>query len=95
MATKNDPLYTCVCKTYNNELKQNMDEIKSYIIMEMEHKPKLVRRISEIVSNTVQNEIFKAIQILNKEIEEIGYEKIVPSSELGCTADDHHCLCDK
>ena len=50
MATKNDPLYTCVCKTYNNELKQNMDEIKSYIIMEMEHKPKLVRRIAEIVS---------------------------------------------
>ena len=95
MATKNDPLYTCVCKTYNNELKQNMDEIKSYIIMEMEHKPKLVRRISEIVSNTVQNEIFKAIQILGKEIEEIGYEKIVPSSKIGCIADDHHCLCDK
>ena len=95
MATSNDPLYNCVCKTVSNELKKNIDEMKCYIIMEMEHKPKLVRKIAETMNNTIQNEIFKAMQMLSKECDEIGYDNIVSTTHIGCTAANHHCLCDK
>ena len=93
MASNNNPLHNCVCKTFNDELKKNINAMEIYLQMEMEHKPKLVRRIQEIISDALHTEVFKAIQVLNKYCDEIGYDNIEPSLEIGCTANNHHCLC--
>ena len=93
MTTINDPFYDCECRHFGDQVKKEIDELKTYVIMEMETKPKLVRKILEIISFKLDEEIVKAIGQLSKDCDDHGYANVLTPDEMGCEADFHHCLC--
>lgn len=95
MAAKNQSISRgeCECKTIANQVKQDIDNLKAWVLMEMEARPLLIRKIAEIVGMRIEDLICKPIQDVVKLCNDHGYNTILPPNELGCNAVAHHCLC--
>lgn len=95
MTTNNvsNPHEECECKKIADQVKQDIENWKAWIVMEMEARPLLVRKIAEIVSVRVENLICGPIQDIATLCNNHGYDAILPPNERGCKATAHHCLC--
>ena len=64
MAAKNQSISRgeCECKTIANQVKQDIDNLKAWVVMEMEARPLLIRKIAEIVGMRIEDLICKPIQ---------------------------------
>ena len=90
---QSNPRGECECKRIANQVKRDIDNLKDWVVMEMEARPLLIRKIAEIVGIKIEDLICGPIQDIAKLCNDHGYNTILPPDEIGCTAASHDCLC--
>lgn len=95
MASNDDggPFHGCICRQHCEEMKKDIDELKLYLVMAIEQRPELVKKISELVFFKIDKEIIQPLEQIGRDCDEQGYQSVLQENEIGCEAHNHHCVC--
>ena len=83
----------CECKDFADQVKQDIDNLKEYVLMEIEENPLLGRKIAELIFMSLDEHISRPIEEMIRLCRTDGIGSVLEcDSDMGCEANTHHNL---
>ena len=90
-----DPFDGCSCKTFADNVKGDIEELREFCMLAIERRPELCQKVADTVFHKIAEEIMRPLEQLGEECDKDGYVNVLSDSDIGCEAANHHCVCGK
>ena len=94
MATPaDDPTSNCLCEAAGDDVLEEIDRLKIYVLKLMETKPLAIMAILDILSAGINDNIVMQLEGLIDRMDREGNEAALRGHSRGCDAQAHICIC--
>lgn len=88
-----NPLDNCLCEAGADDVLDEIESAKEYVLKLMEAKPLAIMAIIEIFSRGLQDDVVMKLERLSNRIDAEGIDAVLGEYSRGCDASAHHCIC--